>query len=140
MKPPETNLTLALSQIAKVQEELWGVQLQEYPDSVRLTPKEVIDACYERSPTLALAMHDWDHDSGPDYENESDRRAARSLKGQELILQHQLNVSRLVVIAAVQSPCGVFYKCGKNEDGTYRWMGFRFGFEGSEYQSGFGRY
>lgn len=30
-----------------------------------------------------------------------------------------------------------FYECGRQEDGTYRWKGCRFGLEGQEYYSGF---
>lgn len=33
-----------------------------------------------------------------------------------------------------------FYLCGKQENGTYRWMGARFGVKGSEYLSGCPRY
>lgn len=138
MKPHETNLALALSQIAKVQEELWEVQLQEYPDSVRMKSEEVLDACYESPPDLDRILKYWDETKSVMWD-ESDRRHMRSQFAKDVIARHKYDVSRAIAFT-IQDPCGVFYKCGKNEDGTYRWMGFRFGFEGSEYQSGFGRY
>jgi hypothetical protein len=41
---------------------------------------------------------------------------------------------------ALQCPVKVFYECGKRPNSTYAWRGCRFGTEGREYLSGFGRY
>jgi hypothetical protein len=36
-----------------------------------------------------------------------------------------------------ENPQGFFYACGKQLDGTYRYVGFRYGTEGHEYVSAF---
>ncbi len=61
-------------------------------------------------------------------------RACRA-RIEALICAHQTMQS--IAMAVADDPHGVFYECGKNEDGTYRWRGFRYGLEGHEYRSGF---
>lgn len=41
------------------------------------------------------------------------------------------------IALTVQYAVCVFYECGRQPDGTYRWKGCRYGVEGHEYQSGF---
>lgn len=62
---------------------------------------------------------------------------------------HQLRIARSLAMC-LQSPVNVFYECGMrlgdmDESGvrapsTYRWRGCRYGTEGHEYISGFGRF
>ena len=95
MKPNEVNMALASEQIDRARQDLWEVQLQEYPDSVRMTANEVVDRAYENP---GFAKH--------------------------------------AALAMVEDPIGFFYKCGLR-DGSYRWVGFRFGVEPQDFRSGF---
>ena len=46
MKPNEVNMALASEQIERARQDLLEVQLQEYPDSVRMTSDEVMELAY----------------------------------------------------------------------------------------------
>jgi hypothetical protein len=52
---------------------------------------------------------------------------------------HQMHVARCLALC-LQHDARVFYECGKRADGTYAWRGCRYGTEGADYISGFGRY
>jgi hypothetical protein len=39
-----------------------------------------------------------------------------------------------------QFNAGVWYECGRKQDGTYSWRGYRYGFKPEAYVSGFGKY
>lgn len=136
MKPHHINLALAEDQIAKAQEDLWEVQLKEYPDSVRMTLEEVQERLQEDPPYLEAHMKWWDKQweyftCAPEF------TAHRSLEKLKTILDYQLRMSRSVALCAIQDPCGFFYKCGKTSEGAYRWTGFRYGLEPQDYMSGF---
>jgi hypothetical protein len=45
--------------------------------------------------------------------------------------------ARNAFIYRSENPQGFFYACGKQLDGTYRYVGFRYGTEGHEYVSAF---
>lgn len=134
MKPHPANL--ALAQIAKAQEDLWEVQLKEYPDSVRMPLEEVLGRLQEDPPHLEAHMEWWDKQR-EDFTCAPEFTAHRALEKLKTITDYQLRMSRSVALCAIQDPCGFFYKCGKTPEGTYRWMGFRFGLEPQDYMSGF---
>ena len=134
----EVELALCESQVEKVNDMLWEVQIKVYPDSVRMSNNEVLDACYESPPGLEGSLRYWDEHESVMWD-ESDRRHMRSQFAKDVIARHKYDVSRAIAFT-IQYPCGVFYKCCRKPDGTYRYMGFRYGFEDSQYQSGFGRY
>ena len=113
----------------RAQAILWAVQLEEFPDSVRVFENEV---------------HSWSWEE-PDYEEwYSGRPGLVDLAPTQVgeawssyLAYFQLNIARCIAIASAET-VGVFYRCGKREDGTYSWRGYRYGVEGSQYQSGFG--
>jgi hypothetical protein len=138
MKPLEVNLHLALEQIARVKEELWEVQLQEFPDSVPVSVKDMIAYLYEaRNPYIKSELERWDMCMAPCFSKVEDAKFARREFMFSLQEKHRADIGRQVAMAQVQDPCGIFYVCGRREDGSYRYLGFRFGFEGSDYRSGF---
>lgn len=119
---------------------LWAVQLAQYPDSVELRMGQV------------LRMHQQCRPWG-----EHPRLRARELKDpfyvqlynervhkwemQKLEMERSMLMSIAVALSNTVShgeKPGIFYLCGKQEDGTYQWMGYRYGYAPSEYMSGFG--
>ena len=109
---------------------LWAVQLEEFPDSVRIPHNMVHQWAYDE-PNRA----EWERV----YANENAilNRGQIFDAWQKYITDHQLRAARGITIS-VQDLVGVFYVCGKREDGSYRYRGYRYGVEGSQYQSGFG--
>lgn len=136
MKPHPINLGLAEDQIAKAQEDLWEVQLKEYPDSVRMTLEEVQGRLQEDPPHREAHRERWDK-RREDFTCAPEFTAHRPFEKLKTISDYQLRMSRSVALCAIQDPCGFFYKCGKTSEGAYRWMGFRYGLEPSQYMSGF---
>lgn len=138
MKPLETNLALAQEQIARVRAELWEVQLQEFPDSVPVSVRDMIAYLYEaRSPYIKSELERWDMFTAPCFSKADDASFARRGFMFSLQEKYRADIGRQVAMANIEDPCGIFYVCGRREDGSYRYLGFRFGFEGSEYRSGF---
>ncbi len=45
--------------------------------------------------------------------------------------------ARHAALSLVEDPIGFFYKCGRQPNGAYRWVGYRYGVDESEYRSGF---
>lgn len=134
----ETKIEIAVDAISQAQDELWVVQLQEYPDSVRLTSDDVIGACYNSlPPLLEETLKDWDERDGTYYQDSLERMRARASIKADLVADHRLRVARKAVICLAQDPCGVFYKCGKRDDGSYKYTGFRVGLEPQDYLSNF---
>lgn len=60
--------------------------------------------------------------------------------GQALLWMNEDDRVARSLALCLQHPIVVFYECGKRGDGTYAWRGARYGVNGNEYISGFGRY
>ena len=91
---------------------LMEAQMGAYPDSVALTDEQMLDL-------LHTAIPDW-------------------LVGWSLELeQAQAQWARAAFLCRISHPYGFFYACSKRADGTYRYVGFRYGLDESEYMSGF---
>jgi hypothetical protein len=113
---------------------LVAVQMQEWPDSVLLTDIEML--------TLLNSAY-------PDYlKGESaairaeetrniDRAVAKIERLHKEVEQMRAVWARNAFLCRTQDPQGFFYACGKREDGSYRYIGFRFGPEPHQYMSGF---
>lgn len=123
------NLDELMAGITQLEEALWARQLQVYPDSRRMFLHDIVQT--------------WLVEVDPNLEDRARRFAAASFNWPPPIelwnAEHRLSVARHVVMC-MQNPAGVFYECGKRPDGTYAYRGFRYGFDASEYLSGFGRF
>jgi hypothetical protein len=131
----ETKKALFEAQLAEVQAELWEVQLQEFPDSVKMKYSDVCNLAYQVPDNLEPEMAAWDTTYGLFYKS-TDKLVAKSDKRNALVLNYQLRMARAINMA-MQSPEGIFYQCGKRENGTYKWIGYRYGVQPSQYMSGF---
>ena len=134
------DLSLLSEQRRKVEDDLWQVQLSVYPDSKRLTLREVYSNWLaETAPGLDEVLADWDDRARLLYSEVQARSIARVAYAEGLIKDHHLNVAHNIC-TVLQYPAFVFYECGKRPDGSYAWRGCRVGPEPNEYISGFGRY
>jgi len=93
---------------------LLEAQMGEYPDSVVLSDSQMYAA-------LAVATPEWASDTTPEA----------------AIEQARAQWARNAFMYRSDYPQGFFYACVKREDGTYRYVGFRYGIEGCEYASAF---
>lgn len=137
MKPNMVNLALAQAQIETVRKEMWEVQLQEYPDSVPMKDGEIYDLMYTGNPPyLETTMKVWElRNSGVYGETEIAYEADKEQLRRRLEFRRE--IATKVAGCLMQDPCGFFYKCGAKGDGSYRFMGYRYGMEPEQYMSGF---
>jgi hypothetical protein len=131
----ETKKALFEAQLAEVQAELWEVQLQEFPDSVKMKYSDVCNLAYTLPDYLETEMAAWDITYGILYKG-SDKTMAKACKRDLIVMNYQIRMARTINMA-MQSPEGLFYQCGKKENGTYKWVGYRYGVRPSQYMSGF---
>ena len=93
---------------------LLEAQMGEYPDSVVLSDSQMYAA-------LTVARPEWATDTTPEA----------------AIEQARAQWARNAFLYRGGDTQGFFYACVKREDGTYRYVGFRYGTEGCEYASAF---
>ena len=119
-----------------MEEILWAAQLEGYPDSMRLTDDEMLKALYSIPETLkGLTVDDWYFRDG--YTNKIERQIAFMDYVEKSKLQEQAQWARSAFMCRFTYPDGFFYACCKRDDGTYRYVGFRYGTSGDQYMSGF---
>ena len=119
-----------------MEEILWAAQLEAYPDSIRLTDDEMHRALYSVPETLkGLTVNDWHFKDG--YTNDMERQFAFMAYVEKYKLQEQAQWARGAFMCRFSYPDGFFYACCKRDDGTYRYVGFRYGTSGDQYMSGF---
>ena len=117
---------------------LMEAQLSAYPDSIVLTDIQMMDA-------LRTATPDWiRYDKLKEWryydELKKDEWLAKRLHEQSVDLQVQetrARWARSAFIYRAETPEGFFYACCKQPDGSYKFVGFRYGLEESKYASGF---
>jgi hypothetical protein len=117
---------------------LMEAQLAAYPDSVVLTDHQMYTALQLEVPDW-LAEHkyeDWRyyearHELG--YWSDNFYHTWK----EHLIEETRARWGRNALLYKWQHPEGFFYACCKKEDGTYRYVGYRYGLDVSEYASGF---
>ena len=121
---------------------LMQAQLSAYPDSLVLTDIQMMDA-------LRKSTSDWiNYDKPEEWRYYADLSDA--LKEDKWLVKrmHEISVdlqvqetraqwARSAFIYRAETPEGFFYACCKKPDGTYRFVGFRYGLEDSQYASGF---
>jgi hypothetical protein len=117
---------------------LLEAQLSAFPDSIVLEADKMYDALAGAVPEWIQEhkYQDWEryearHEMGwwseRYYEEWKDAR----------IEQARAQWARNALLYKAQDPEGFFYACCRKPDGTYRYVGFRYGLEESEYASGF---
>jgi hypothetical protein len=117
---------------------LWEAQVSAYPDSLRLTDTQMLEALRTAIPDW-VAEHkfeDWRH-----YDARHEMGWYASI-GYENWKQLEIEMTRArwarnAFLYRTQNAQGFFYACVKRPDGTYRYIGFRDGFEEQDYASGF---
>jgi hypothetical protein len=130
------DLALMQEQLAKVQEQLWEMQLSQFPTSVKLTGDEIRELCDSKPAFLDATMERWDQTMASSYTPDMAKWARRDER-QKLILDHRAQAGRYIARCLFDEPYGIFYKCAPQPDGSYRYIGFRYGFEDYQYASGF---
>jgi hypothetical protein len=117
---------------------LMEAQMGEWPDSLVLTDRQMHDA-------LKVGTPDWlvkhKYEDWQDYNARCEMgvfapiyyREWRALQREQTCAQW----ARSAFYYRSGDPDGFFYACGKQDDGTYRHVGFRYGTEDCEYASGF---
>ena len=141
----EASTALLKAHIDTLRQQLIERQLEEYPDSRIMSDDEVCDKWVdELSPRVmtGITRRCAEHakrlkDAGFD---EQELRETFRDDWAEAIRQEKAHVAACVLLCMRQNPVRVFYECGKQEDGTYRFRGCRYGVQGYEYASGFSMY
>ena len=117
---------------------LLEAQLSAFPDSIVLEVDKMYDALAGAVPEWIQEhkYQDWEryearHEMGwwseRYYEEWKDARIEKA----------RAQWARNALLYKAQDPEGFFYACCRKPDGTYRYVGFRYGLEESEYASGF---
>ena len=91
---------------------LLEAQMRAYPDSVVLTDNQMLELLHTAAPDWLVG-----------WSMEVEQVRARWARG--------------AFMCRIDNPDGFFYACCKRADGTYRYVGFRYGLEDSQYMSGF---
>jgi len=130
----ETTPLTRISEMRKVLEE---VQFQVWPDSVILTDEQMFRAMQSEPAYLSsLTPETWDPDNWYS-DNDVERRIMFAKYKDRETAQQQLLWARAAFMNRSDYPEGFFYACGRQDDGTYKYVGFRCGVEASEYMSGY---
>ena len=118
---------------------LLEAQLSAFPDSIVLEVDKMYDALADAVPQW-LQDHkyeDWDKYPARFEINEwfapmfyEEWRYAR-------LEMTRAQWARNALLYKAQDPQGFFYACGKRPDGTYQYVGFRYGLDESDYASCF---
>jgi hypothetical protein len=117
---------------------LLEAQVGEFPDSIMLSDYQMFDA-------LRSTVPDWlvDH-KFEDWNKYEARYEMGVFVGwyyeewkENMTEQARAQWARSAFLYKTQYPKGFFYVCGKRPDGTYRYVGYRFGLNDHEYASGF---
>lgn len=118
---------------------LMEAQMGEWPDSLVLTNRQMYDA-------MQVAVPDWiSNHKIKDWRMYEARHEFGDwfapifyMDWKHLqIEQTRAQWARSAFYYRSGDPEGFFYACGKQDDGTYRHVGFRYGLEDCEYASGF---
>lgn len=126
--------------------ELVAVQMEQWPDSRILTLAEVYDQWLDDQGDLDAWIKDFGRYRMA-YKDEAQYNAELHHYVTRRRLEYQLRIARGLAMCS-QRPVNVFYECGAitdlDEHGDriirgYRWRGCRYGTEGYEYISGFGK-
>ena len=117
---------------------LMEAQLSAYPDSIVLTDHQMYTALQLEVPDSMdyYKLEEWGY-----YEDlKKDEWLAKRLFEHDLkalIEQTRARWARNALLYKWQTPEGFFYACSRKPDGSYRFVGFRYGLEESQYASGF---
>lgn len=117
---------------------LMDAQLSAYPDSIVLTDHQMHTALLLEIPnwTKSYEFRDWRYyDDRDEIGDLAPRFFEQSVELE--VEKARARWARNALLYKWQTPEGFFYACSKKGDGTYRYVGFRYGLEESQYASGF---
>jgi hypothetical protein len=117
---------------------LLDAQMSAFSDSIALTDHQMHTALLLEVPswTTSYEFRDWRYYD--DREEIGDLAPRFFEQSVELEVEKaRARWARNALLYKWQNPKGFFYACSKKEDGTYRYVGFRYGLHVSEYASGF---
>jgi hypothetical protein len=117
---------------------LLDAQMSAFSDSIALTDYQMYTALQFEVPDW-IANHkyeDWRYYEARYELGYWSDNFYRTWKEQQ-IEETRARWARNALLYKWQTPDGFFYACSKKEDGTYRYVGFRYGLHVSEYASGF---
>lgn len=116
---------------------LMDAQLSAYPDSRRLTDDEMLGL-------LENAMPAWTEQAIKElvtkYANKEIGKSEMYVERERqrfAVAESRGQWARIAFMCRTTYPDGFFYACGRRDDGVYKFVGFRYGLEESEYMSGF---
>jgi hypothetical protein len=117
---------------------LMEAQMGEWPDSLVLTDGQMLEALATEVPEW-IAKHkfaDWrSYDARHEMGWYADLYYHEWLRS--MMEETRARWARAAFRCRIGDPQGFFYACGKRDDGTYQYVGFRYGLEDCEYASGF---
>ena len=117
---------------------LMEAQMGEWPDSLVLTDAQMREALATEVPDW-LAGHKFEDWKKYDARHEMGWYASMYYQNWKHVQIEQTRAqwARSAFHYRSGDPEGFFYACGKRADGTYLYVGFRYGTEDCEYASGF---
>ena len=120
-------------------ETLMDAQLGAFPDSIVLTNRQMYDALRSTTPDWLInhKYEEWDLYRARYEINDWYAGGYYDEWKQAKIEESRARWARNAFYYRSGNPEGFFYACSKRDDGTYRYVGFRYGLEDSEYASGF---
>ena len=123
-----------------MKDQLLAMQMRAFPDSYELLDVEMFEALERVVPDWMAKhkMEDWPmYDARHEFGDWYAPIFYLEWKRQQ-IEQTRARWARSAFRCRSEWPMGFFYACGKQDDGTYRHVGFRYGAgHESEYMSGF---
>ena len=117
---------------------LMEAQLSAYPDSIMLNDHQMHTALQLEVPDSMdyYKLEEWGY---YEYLKKDEWLAKRLFEHdlKALIEQTRARWARSALLYKWQTPEGFFYACSRKPDGSYRFVGFRYWLEESQYASGF---
>ena len=108
---------------------LWAVQVGEFPDSVFLDDRQILRLIHVAVPDWLRDMTWRTWDRKEDYDSDVEARIAFYEWRDKEIMRQRFHWALCAFGNRSQSSDGFFYACGKQEDGWYKYIGFRMGLE-----------
>lgn len=118
---------------------LLEAQMGEYPDSLVLPDEQMYDALVRATPDWisSAKFENWSWYEARHEMNEVYAKVFFDEWKRLQVEQERARWARTAFMYRSDYPQGFFYACGKQADGSYRYVGFRFGPEDCAYASGF---
>ena len=118
---------------------MWAVQVNEFPDSVKLEDSQVLEMIMSAVPDWLrdMTVEQWREELIGGYDNANDELLAFRAWCDKETMRARFMWSISAFGNRSQSSDGFFYACGKQDNGWYKHIGFRMGLDPSDYASGY---